>query len=1274
MISNNRTSHLISSQVPFFVRNDHPNFVTFLEKYYEYLEQNSKVMNRAKNVLNYQNIDLTEDEFAERLCAIFMPLIPKNIATDKKVLVKHIKDFYRARGTERSIRFLLSAVHDVQEVNFYYPQKDILRASDGKWFIQRSVRIDDIRIDGLLTSVDDPLILEKFIGIKITAQTSGTTAIVERVDRFYEESSLIQELIVSNIDGKFKNSEVIKGEYSDGENVREITAVVYNFVIDQLKILEQGTFYNVGDPVIIRSNTGNGAFVTVGSVSRGEITEIIAIDGGSGYKAGDNLRFIGETFGGAAPARANVLSVVDDNLVHPNTYTLDDTQIALVANNIIGNTSVYEPYSYSPLATQLQTRPAQTSNLIISTSNITSLLYYSNRLFRANVRIANNGPILVNNQYSLITSYNTINDYVTIYPGFVGNVSGYPIETLSIRKFTNLYVNVSTGISSTGSISLLQANNLPIRSNISVESIDTANVIVFDAWKANSNVFFTTGTQIIVNGSNLIVTSSSPNRNWIRTTPAITGNIDNTHLIVWQAKYERANVENSNIYFGIANTLSINQVNTFVTLADQSSNVINVFPEITIDPTKGLNLYPIRVFTSVSNVGNVRITNAYAHTITLNEFAANSNVFFRSGDYLNVNGSLALVNSYNLISNTIVLSPGLQDANTTFDHFVVNRTPFNSTSNLTLNTGSSSTNTVNLNYLVSREHSNVKVGRAEFDTIFEFSRPTIYLTEWLANSNIAISNGSVLAVNGQTIIVTGSNGASQNVLYVSAPVSENLWSNDIIVLTYAESLKNVSNVFFETGDGLIVNGTTVFIESSNAINSTIRVSPALNGGLLHAPFDVIKKPNVNTVIANSLIYFTYEPTGPIGTIRLISGGSYLRVPDIQAEGNSKIFQYGILGSLEITDPGFSYTIGDVITFTNQLGGTGGGALAEVLNVNTSGSITEVRFKQVDQQTIGGSGYSINFLPVANVVSATGSNGKITVKSILGSGAKFQAKANKVGGIRSLIIRSRGSGYEDAFADLTANGDGLAVVNVSVVAGDIFGVYAYPGRWLNDDGQLSSPNYLQDRDYYQTFSYVIKTDESIENYRKVVKDLVHPAGTNLFGEHMRLDQAANTICPCNVETALFMTSTLKSYEKTGNTINISYQEHSLDVGNTVYLEFSSGGNTNVKNGIYSVLTTLPNYFTVRQYSPINSIIITNPGENYNANSYLVITGDGKNANGTFTINANGSIVSVSITDQGALYTQSPTTTANGSNGIMATFTTIIKYANNTNGNVFVSIVR
>lgn len=1192
MISNNRISNLVNTQVPFFVRNDHTNFVTFLEKYYEYLEQSSKLSNTLQNIKNYRDIDLTEDQYAEKLFYTFLRLFPKKMETDKKLLIKHIKDFYRARGTEKSIIFLLSVIHDVQEVEFYYPKKDVLKASDGKWFVQRSIRIDDIRIDNELIEQGDPIFLEKFIGIKVTAQTSGTTALVERVDRFYEENSLIKELIVSNIDGKFKNSEVIKGVYSDGENFHDISAVVYNFVIDELQILKQGTFYNVGDPVIIKSNTGNGAYVTVGSVTGGDLTEIIVLNGGSGYQANDNLRFIGETFNGAEPAVAKVLSINDDERVHPNTYIIDDTQILLVANDIIGNTETisyeYETYSYSNLATLYETKEPSTSNLLIYTSNTTTLMHFTNRLFRSNVRIANNGPLVVNNQYCIIQTYNTISDIITIYPGLNGNSSGYPIETLSVRNWTNLYVNVDVGISSTGNISLLQANNVPIRSNLTIASVGSSNTLTLSAWKANSNVYFTTGTLIIANGSNLTVTSSSPTRDWIRTTPALTGTLDNNHIIIWQAQYIRADVENSNVYFAVGNTMSINQVNTFITLANPTSNTIELYPNIPINPAEGLSLYPIRIFSSVPITSNVSITNAYADTLTLNEFAANSNVFFRAGDYLNVNSNMYLVNSYGLSSNTIVLYPGIQEANSSFDYFVVYRTPFNATSNLTITTGLA--NTQNL----------------------------INLSGWKSNSN----------------------------------------------------------VYFETGDSLNVDGSGIVrVMYSNVLSNTINVYPELHHGLTGASFEVIKKPNVNTVIANSLIYFTYKPTGPVLSVELISGGSYLTIPDIQVEGNSKVYQYGILGSMNISNPGLGYTIGDIITFTNVTGGVGGGAQGEVFNVNSSGSITEVRFVGVGDYIIGGSGYDENYLPTANVETTTGTGAEIEVLSILGSGATFTAKSNKVGGIKSLIIRSRGSGYEDAYADLTANGDGNAVVNVTVVAGDIFGVYAYPGRWLGDDGQISSANYLQDRDYYQTFSYVIKTDESISKYRKSLLDMTHPSGTKVFGEHMLKDVAGNTQCHCDVEMELKSTIKTKTYVKTGNTININYESHTLEVGNTVYLEFMSGGNTNVKNSIYTISSTpLPDYFTVKQYSPIETIEIIDAGFGYNTNGYISFSDeDGKNANASYTINSTGAIVSININDYGALYTVAPQAYANDDNTISATFDVTLKYANNTNGNVMVSVI-
>jgi hypothetical protein len=55
------------------------------------------------------------------------------------------------------------------------------------------------------------------------------------------------------------------------------------------------------------------------------------------------------------------------------------------------------------------------------------------------------------------------------------------------------------------------------------------------------------------------------------------------------------------------------------------------------------------------------------------------------------------------------------------------------------------------------------------------------------------------------------------------------------------------------------------------------------------------------------------------------------------------------------------------------------------------------------------------------------------------------------------------------------------------------------RWKNDDGKLSVKKFIQDSRYYQSFSYVIKTGQTIDNWKDVVKKLLHPAGFAFFGE-------------------------------------------------------------------------------------------------------------------------------------------------------------------------------
>lgn len=62
------------------------------------------------------------------------------------------------------------------------------------------------------------------------------------------------------------------------------------------------------------------------------------------------------------------------------------------------------------------------------------------------------------------------------------------------------------------------------------------------------------------------------------------------------------------------------------------------------------------------------------------------------------------------------------------------------------------------------------------------------------------------------------------------------------------------------------------------------------------------------------------------------------------------------------------------------------------------------------------------------------------------------------------------------------------------------VAAYPGYYASNDGFISDESYLHDGDYYQLFSYVVKVEEKLEDYKEIVKTLLQPAGLKLFGEY------------------------------------------------------------------------------------------------------------------------------------------------------------------------------
>lgn len=359
MISNNKISNIVQSQLPFYVRNDHENFVAFMEAYYEFLEQQTGAINVSRSLLDQMDIDST-DLFAQKFYDNFIALLPDNILADKNTITKHIKDFYRARGSEKSIRFLMRILFN-EDVDFYYPKVDVLRASDGKWFVENSIKITDVKING--NANNDIAVTNSFVGKKVTGQTSNATAIVEKADIYYETGSLVRELKISNIYKTFSFGEEISTTIVENGVNKTLTANLFSGGLNTIKIINPGSGYLVGDDIPVEGGNGSGAKVVVSSVSSGNLTSIATLFGGAGFRVNDAILISG---GGGSGANGKVLSVRSDGSFHPNSYNIMSSIIGLETNTKLSNTR------YANIS------PVAIANANTTIANSTAFFVYAN--------------------------------------------------------------------------------------------------------------------------------------------------------------------------------------------------------------------------------------------------------------------------------------------------------------------------------------------------------------------------------------------------------------------------------------------------------------------------------------------------------------------------------------------------------------------------------------------------------------------------------------------------------------------------------------------------------------------------------------------------------------------------------------------------------------------------------------------------------------------------------------------------------------------------------
>mgnify|MGYP006135036483 FL=1 len=306
-----KVSSVVSRQLPEFVREDHAQFVSFLEAYYEFMQQYEK-----RDLESTRDIDTTLDSFVQYFRNELLSQIPQNILSDKRYLAKQIQEVYRSKGTIKSYEFLFRILFN-ETPELYFPKIDMLRVSDGKWDQKSIIRTTEVSGDA-------------FNLVGQTIRQGTTRASVESVIKFQVGTEEITELTLNeaSIVGVFVTGESVTG--LDNTDDSTVTLLMKSVVAD-FTIINDGAYYSVGSPITLISGTGTDAQAEVTNIGYGSISSIIVDTPGSGYTVGSELTFdntdSGDSGSSLVSARAIITDIdIDSLLLEDGSKILAETR------------------------------------------------------------------------------------------------------------------------------------------------------------------------------------------------------------------------------------------------------------------------------------------------------------------------------------------------------------------------------------------------------------------------------------------------------------------------------------------------------------------------------------------------------------------------------------------------------------------------------------------------------------------------------------------------------------------------------------------------------------------------------------------------------------------------------------------------------------------------------------------------------------------------------------------------------------------------------------
>lgn len=294
-------SIVVNSQAPEFIRSDYAKFITFLQKYYQYLEQDGKALDLLRNLEFYNDIDYqTEDAVLSIFYSLFLPDFPQAIKADKKFVLKNIAEFYNSKGSYDSIKAFFRMFYG-EEVEIYLPKVDVLKLDAGIWNKVFKIKVYNISVGSIENLVNSEI-------YQLDPIENTKTVRARVIDYDPKDNTLY--LTADTIVVKFSSTSLVYAVNSNGD----LVSFNIQTQLGEIATTYAGLNYETGETAKLLASQSNTENIRVQQVKTGKVDNIVVLNQGDNYSILDEITFT-DPVTGERPAKAQITRTFNKDLV-----------------------------------------------------------------------------------------------------------------------------------------------------------------------------------------------------------------------------------------------------------------------------------------------------------------------------------------------------------------------------------------------------------------------------------------------------------------------------------------------------------------------------------------------------------------------------------------------------------------------------------------------------------------------------------------------------------------------------------------------------------------------------------------------------------------------------------------------------------------------------------------------------------------------------------------------------------------------------------------------